>query len=221
MLLSGPYQKKLVALVVDEAHCFKTWGDEFRQMFGEIGDLRSLIPSTVNMLALTATATTETFHVVTKRLSMDDPRIVALPPYRDNISYTIHSKTDVDELTDTIAMDLKQKRLLFPKTVIYVRSYSDCSKINMLLRRKLGPSFTEPAGCPNVTGYRIIDMFTRVLTEEKKEVLQSFSVVGGILRLVIATTAFGMVIDCPDIRTIVHWGIPSTILCARIWKMWP
>ena len=93
-----------------------------------------------------------------------------------------------------------------------MRSYSDCSKIYMLLRGKLGPAFTEPPRCPNVTGYGIIDMFTRVLTEEKKEeVLQSFSVVGGILRLVIATTAFGMGIDCPDIRTIVHWGIPSTM----------
>ena len=212
MLLSVPYQEKLVALVVDEAHCIKTWGDEFRQTFSEIGNLRSVIPTTVNVLALTATATTETFYVVTKRLSMDNPRLVALPPYRDNISYTVHSKTDVDQLTDWIVKELKDKRKIFPKTVIYVRSYTDCSSIYVLLKQKLGPTFTEHPGCPNVTGYRIIDMFTRVLTEQKKdEVLQSFSVIDGVLRLVIATTAFGMGIDCPDIRRIVHWGIPSTM----------
>ena len=68
MLLSPPYQKSLVALVVDEAHCVKTWGDEFRKAFSQIGDLRSLLPSSVNVLALTATATIDTFHAVTKRL---------------------------------------------------------------------------------------------------------------------------------------------------------
>ena len=205
MLLSVPYQEKLVALVIDEAHCIKTWGDEFRQTFSEIGNLCSVIPTTVNVLVLTAIATTETFYVVRKGLSMDNPRLVALPPCRDNISYTVHSKTDVDKLTDWIIIELNDKRKTFP---IYVRSSTDCSSIYVLLKRKLGPTFTKPPGCPNVTGYRIIDM----LTEQKKdEVLQSFSAIDGVLRLVIATTAFGMGIDCPDIRRIVHWGIPSTM----------
>ena len=52
MLPSPPYQEKLVALVVDEAHCVKTWGDEFRTVFSEIGNLRSLIPNSVHILAL-------------------------------------------------------------------------------------------------------------------------------------------------------------------------
>lgn len=60
MLMSGVYTEKLVAVVVDEAHCVKTWGDQFRTTFAQIGDLRSLIPSTVNIMALTATATSET-----------------------------------------------------------------------------------------------------------------------------------------------------------------
>ena len=210
MLLSTPYQNSLMALVVDEAHCVKTWGDEFRKTFAQIGNVRSMIPKTVNVLALTATATAETFHVVTKRLSMDTPTLVALPPYRDNISYSVPPKVDVDQFIDSIAIELKEKRTMFPKTVVYVRSYSDCSKIYMSLKVKLGDEFTEPPGCPNVTGHRIVDMFTRVLTTEKKdEVLHSYSEIGGNLRLVIATTAFGMGIDCPDIRRIIHWGVPS------------
>ena len=60
MLLSPQYQKNLVALVIDEAHCVKTWGDSFRKAFAEIGDLRSIVPSLVNVLALMATATKET-----------------------------------------------------------------------------------------------------------------------------------------------------------------
>ena len=102
MLLSPPYQEKLVALVVDRANCVKTWGDQFRTVFSEIGNLQSLIPNLVHILAQTATATTETFHVVSKRLSMDDPYLVALPPYRDNISYTILAKVHIDVLTTSL-----------------------------------------------------------------------------------------------------------------------
>ena len=57
MLLSAPYKKNLVALVVDEAHCVKTWGDTFRMAFAEIGTLRSLISPNVRIMALTATCT--------------------------------------------------------------------------------------------------------------------------------------------------------------------
>lgn len=55
-------------------------------------------------------------------------------------------------------------------------------------------------------------MYTRVLTAEKKEeVLCTFSKSDTTLRLVIATSAFGMGVDCPDIRTVIHWGLPSTL----------
>jgi len=73
-------------------------------------------------------------------------------------------------------------------------------------------AFTELPGYPNLSGFRLVDMFTAVLkTEKKEEVLESFAKSGGKLHLIIATTAFGMGIDCPDIRRIVHWGMPSTL----------
>ena len=82
----------------------------------------------------------------------------------------------------------------------------------MLLKRELGNSFTEPPSHPNLSQFRMIDMFTSVLTTEKKDqVLQSFSEIDGVLRLVIATTAFGMGIDCPNIRRILHWGMPNNL----------
>ena len=100
MLLSVAYTNKLVAVVVDEAHCVRTWGDEFRTAFAQIGDLHSLIPTPVNIImALTATITSETFDVVTRRLSMDKAILIALPPDRDNIAYQVHSKVDVDCFT--------------------------------------------------------------------------------------------------------------------------
>jgi bloom syndrome protein len=69
MLLSLVYREKMVALVVDEVHCVRTWGDDFRMAYAHIGDLRSILPSSVNIMALTATATEITFKAVCERLS--------------------------------------------------------------------------------------------------------------------------------------------------------
>lgn len=81
MLLSPSYQEKLIALVVDEAHCVKSWVDEFHTTFSKIGNICSLIPKKVNVLTLTATATTKTFYVIPQHLSMDKAsQLVALPP---------------------------------------------------------------------------------------------------------------------------------------------
>ena len=119
---------------------------------------------------------------------MDHPYLVALPPNRDNISYAILAKVDIDVLTTSLREEFAEKRGAFPKTVIYVRTYSDCSGIYMLMKAKLGLRFTEPPDYPHVSKLRVIDMFTRVLTPDKKEqVLQSFSEKNGVLRLIIAT----------------------------------
>ena len=213
MLLSQIYQSNLVALAVDEAHCVKSWGDQFRKAFARIGDLRSLIPKNVNVLALTATATTETLSVVIERLSMHNVTIVAVPPSRDNVMYKIMPKvsSNIHAFTDKIVEEISSMRLKYPKTIVYVRTYKDCISLYQLLKSKMGHNFTEPIGYPNLSGYRLIEMYTRLLPSEKKdEVLYSFSAVKTNIRLVIATTAFGMGVDCQDISRVIHWGIPST-----------
>ena len=61
MLLSHTYRGRLVALAIDEAHCVKTWGEGFQVAFAQIGEIRSLLPPEVNIIALTATATSTTY----------------------------------------------------------------------------------------------------------------------------------------------------------------
>jgi len=107
MLPSVPYQENLVALVVDEAHCVKLWGSQFRTAFAQIGTLRSLIPTSVNVMALTATATKETFHVVSEALAMVAPTVVSLPPHRNNIKYEVLPKNDVDKFVSGITDELQ------------------------------------------------------------------------------------------------------------------
>ena len=76
ILLSTKYKQCLTALVVDEAHCIKLWGEDFRQTFSEIGNIRSLIPSGVNVMALTATTTSETYHCALIQLAMTDTVLI-------------------------------------------------------------------------------------------------------------------------------------------------
>ena len=209
MLHSQHYRNKLVALAIDEAHCVKTWGEEFRIAFAHIGELRSLIPVGVN---ITATSTLMTYEIVRKRLCLVNPVLVAATPNRNNISYRVHPKIDASIFTTCLCEELLSQRQLFPKTVIYVRKYAHCIELYMLIKQKLGGGIAEPEGYPNTAGHRLVDMFTRVLTTPKKrEVIESFSAPNGNLRVVIATTAFGMGIDIADICQIINWGLPSTL----------
>ena len=142
-----------MALVIDEEHCAKTWRDQFRTTFTQIGDLCSLIPTTVNIMALIATATLETVDVVKCRLSMDKLTLITLPPHSNNIKYEVTSIIGVDEFTTSLSRELANKRTSFPKMVIYVRTYSDCSSSYTLLKHKMGSSITEPQGNPNLSDF--------------------------------------------------------------------
>ena len=100
----------------------------------------------------------------------------------------------------------------FPKTVVFVRTYNDCSNIYLLLQQNLGDMFTNPRGYPNLADYRRVEMFTRVLTVDKRtQVLFSFSDSESPLKLIVSTSAFGMGVDICDIRRIIHCGLPTTI----------
>lgn len=212
MLMSAQYKEKLVSLAVDEAHCVSKWGDKFRVAFAKIGELRSLIPQHVHVLALTATATQETLRVVSHRLSLKDVVVVALPPSRPNIMYKVQPLQKLEEFSNCLSTDIKRLGIAFPKTVVFCQKYTDCSQLHLTIRKKLGGALTHPPDYPDLHQFRLVDVYTRVSTVPMREkVLNSFTKPDSTLRLLIATTAFGMGVDCQDIRTIIHWGVPSDI----------
>ena len=81
-----------------------------------------------------------------------------------------------------------------------------------MLRHKLGEHYTEPKGYPDFDEFRMIEVYTRVAKPEKREeIIKLFLIPESNLHLIIATTAFCMGIDCPNISRTFHWGLSSSI----------
>ncbi len=98
------------------------------------------------------------------------------------------------------------------RTIIFCRSYDDAGYMYSFFRSRLQVESHEPIGAPDLSRYRLIDLFTACTPKSVKDaIVLNFCKVDGILRIVIATVAFGMGLNCPDIRRIIHWGPPSDI----------
>lgn len=115
-------------------------------------------------------------------------------------------------LCDTLTTNLSSLCTAFPKTLIFCHTIAECALLYQTLRDQMGTEFTEPQGSPDYHQFRLVDMYTRTSSNGmKKKVLTSFIILGGKLRIIIATSAFSMEIDCPDIQNIIHYGPPSSV----------
>ena len=194
--------------------CSNYRGEKFRTAFARLGELRSALPSSVRIpvLAVTATSTKSTYNRIVKSLLMEKVCIVGLSPNRDNIFYGVIPTVSLSEFFNPIAEQLKEKGKSYPKTLIFCRSYNDCNVVYDQLQHALGHYITFPAGYPKILKYRMITLYTRASSDKaKEEILQEFVKCDTSLRIIVATTAFGMGIDCPDIAQVIHWGPLHTI----------
>jgi len=163
-------------------------------------------------MALTATATKDTFKVVSERLELVNPIVIAVSCNRTNIKLQVQPEQKLEEFSKALTERIVTEKLSYPKTIIFCTSYTACSTLYLTLMEKLGEHATYPPGYPNLVEYRYVTMYTRASTADMKQrVMSLFSNIGGTLRLIIATTAFSMGIDCPDVHQIIHWGVPSSL----------
>ena len=96
-------------------------------------------------------------------------------------------------------------------------SYEDVGHIYSFLKSSLGKEAVEPVGAPDVACFRLMDMFTACTEKSVKDTIaQNFTQKDSHLHVVIATVAFGMGLDSPNIRWIVHWGAPADIIESYI-----
>ena len=174
-------------------------GQTFRRVLERLGEIRSLLPPDVKIMALTATKSVQSSVACT--LGMENPVVIALSPCKTNIVYNVGRYTTVEDTFKPLLHRLKKDRVKFPRTIV----------IYIYLVKGLRCEVTEPIDAPNIPIYRLVDMFTSVTDQPHKETMISLFTKPSQLRLVIATVAFGLGIDCPDVREIIRVGTPEDV----------
>jgi len=164
-------------------------------------------------MAMTATATKPTRKDICKSLGLVKPVIIIKSPEKPNIIYKVIKKiTGIEETFASLVEDLRKNRTNTDKTIIFCKTYEDTAHIYLFFRSMLDKEMTDPVGYPDIARFRLMDMFTACTSVDVKDnIVKSFSQLKGKLRIIVATVAFGMGMDCSNVRRIIHWGPPSDI----------
>ena len=160
------------------------------------------------MLVLTATATRPVREEVMRVLGMKNPSIMAVSPCKPNIMYMVKSHDSIEEAFYTILNGMKRQRGCFPCIIIYCQKLSDCGRLYLYFKKNLGKEFVEPLDAPDLP---LVDMYHSSTDPIVKESILKLFCVPSNLRIVISTVAFGMGIDCHDVKQVIHLGQPESV----------
>ena len=187
-------------------------GESFRGSLLHLGEVRSLLSEKVRVMALTATITHSVRVELEKLLGMKNPILVVFNPSKPNITYFVSEYSSIIETFRPLLCRLRDERAMCPRTIIYCRSIDDCANLYLYFKSELGIHFTEPSGAPaQLPKYRLVDMFTSCTDDIVKEQIIDNFTKESCLRIVCATIAFGMGVNCSDIRQVIHFGPPDDV----------
>lgn len=144
---------------------------------------------------------------------MKSPVLVAQSPNKPNIRYSVvHKPETMEEVFAPMVEELRKKRGTMERTIVFGQTYDECTSLYLFFRYRLSSELSEPPGLQQFAKYRLVDMFTACTHPSvKNTILERFKDPKSSLRIVIATIAFGMGLDCSDIRRVIHWGVPSDV----------
>lgn len=178
---------KVCLLAIDEAHCISQWGYDFRPPYLKIPDFRKFAPN-APMIALTATATKDVKADIQQKLGIRNIKVFQQSFARPNISYSAFC----EESKERKLFDILQK--VQGSAIVYVRSRRRTKEISdWLNRNKISAEFYH-------AGLAMNDRFKKQEAWIKNQV-----------RVIVATNAFGMGIDKPDVRVVVHLDLPENL----------
>eukprot|EP00062_Callorhinchus_milii_P002136 gi/632938039/ref/XP_007903513.1/ PREDICTED: Bloom syndrome protein [Callorhinchus milii] len=187
------YERKLLArFVIDEAHCVSQWGHDFRPDYKRLNELRQKFPL-VPMMALTATATPRVQKDILNQLKMLNPQEFTMSFNRDNLKYEVlpkRPKKIADECTEWI-----KKNYPRDSGIVYCLSRRECDTVAETLRNRGLAALAYHAG----------------LKDSNRELVQNKWINQDGCQVICATIAFGMGIDKPDVRYVIHATLPKSV----------
>jgi ATP-dependent DNA helicase RecQ len=179
---------KLALFTIDEAHCISQWGHDFRPDYVQIGRIRGLFPG-VPIVAMTATADPETRKDIIRQLGIEQATVYVAGFDRPNITYTVMPK---QKPFAQLGAFLKERRN--EAGIVYALSRKRVEQVAERLNSAGFAAAAYHAGLPDEERRRVQDAFRR-----------------DDLRIVVATVAFGMGIDKPNVRFVVHYDMPKSV----------
>ncbi|WP_248723250.1 ATP-dependent DNA helicase RecQ [Seonamhaeicola sp. ML3] len=180
-------QMNVNLIAVDEAHCISQWGNDFRPSYKNITLLRRLQPS-VNVVALTASAKPEVVQDIIKELDFIQPKIFKQSFVRPNIGYMVLHENDKYYRLETILKKYTQS------AIVYVRNRKATLELSQFLESKGSTATYYHGGLSN---------------DEKEANMTQWA--NNKKQVIVATNAFGMGIDKPDVKTVIHFNLPESI----------
>lgn len=174
-------------ITVDEAHCISQWGYDFRPSYLQIADIRKLKPG-VPVLALTATATPDVVDDIQERLGFGQKNVFRMSFERKNLAYIVRRATD--KYTELVHI----LNSVNGSAIVYVRSRRHAKELAQLM---------DAAGMSATFYHAGLD---HAIKDQRQKAWQSDEA-----RIMVATNAFGMGIDKPDVRVVVHFDCPDSI----------
>lgn len=182
-------EKEIALFAIDEAHCVSTWGHSFRPEYSRLAEVMAFSPDTPR-LAVTATANEQTQKDIYELLELDGPVFVQ-SFLRENITISCSENDSQDIIDDNILQEVVKNR--DSKGIIYCLTRKECTRIGDFLTAQGLRAHVYHAG----------------LEREDRELVQA-RFAHGPTSIMIATMGFGMGIDIPDIRYVIHNGLPGT-----------